>query len=92
MKASACFTLTWPEGIGRVAVRATLPSISRSVMSFQVQPAPRIAVAPMPNSTPYQISIQTGSPDPCPAMATPHQQGSSNSQVPIGRSQRARRA
>ena len=44
-------TLTWPEGIGRERVRSTLRSRSRSTMSFQVQPAPRIANAPMKNST-----------------------------------------
>ena len=49
--ASACATLTCPAGIGRDRVRSTLASRSRSVMSFQVQPAPRITKAPMKNST-----------------------------------------
>src|ERR1700744_2616064 len=48
-KASACFTLTCPAGIGRERVRSTLASRSRSVMSFQVQPAPRMAKAPAKN-------------------------------------------
>ena len=37
-------------GIGRERVRSTLASRSRSVMSFQVQPAPRITKAPTKNS------------------------------------------
>ena len=47
---AAAFTLTWPDGIGRERVRATLASRSRSRMSFQVQPAPRITKAPTKNS------------------------------------------
>ena len=43
----AAATLTCPAGMGRAAVRATEPSIPRSVMSFQVQPAPRMRNAPM---------------------------------------------
>src|SRR3984957_7479486 len=49
-KTSACGTLTCPAGIGRDRVRSTLASRSRSVMSFQVQPAPRMAKAPKKNS------------------------------------------
>ncbi len=48
-KTAAETTLTWPEGIGRERVRSTLASRSRSTMSFQVQPAPRMAKAPMKN-------------------------------------------
>ena len=51
MKMVACATVTWPEGIGRERVRSTRPSRSRSTRSFQVQPAPRMAKAPMKNST-----------------------------------------
>ena len=39
-------TLTWPDGIGRERVRSTRASMSRSTRSFQVQPAPRMAMAP----------------------------------------------
>ena len=49
-KANACFTLTCPAGSGRDRVRSTLASRSRSVMSFQVHPAPRMTKAPMKNS------------------------------------------
>ena len=47
-------TPTCPEGIGRERVRSTRASRSRSTMSFQVQPAPRIANAPMKNSSTCQ--------------------------------------
>jgi hypothetical protein len=47
MKPAACGTVTCPDGIGRERVRATCASMSRSVMSFQVQPAPRITKAPI---------------------------------------------
>ena len=46
--------LTWPDGIGRERVRSTCASRSRSTMSFQVQPAPRMAKAPTKNSTTCQ--------------------------------------
>jgi len=48
-----------PLAIGRPRVRATRESKSRSTMSFKVQPAPRMAMAPMPNSA---ISRQSGIP------------------------------
>ena len=44
---SAPFTVPCPEGRGRDRVRATWASMSRSVMSFQVHPAPRMTKAPM---------------------------------------------
>ena len=57
-------------------------------MSFQVQPAPRMASAPR-----AKIAIQPASR--AQSGATPsvsdHQQGNSSSQVPIGRSQRVSR-
>ena len=40
-------TLTCPDGIGRDRGARHRPSMSRSVMSFQVQPAPRISNAPI---------------------------------------------
>ena len=49
-KTAAAGTLTCPEAIGRERVRSTRRSRSRSTMSFQVQPAPRIAKAPTKNS------------------------------------------
>jgi hypothetical protein len=52
----ACRGVTCPEGIGRDLVRATAASKSRSVMSFQVQPAPRIRKAPMAQPTTIQPS------------------------------------
>jgi hypothetical protein len=53
---SACRGVTCPEGIGRDFVRATAASKSRSVMSFHVQPAPRIRKAPMAQPTTIQRS------------------------------------
>ena len=53
-KTPAACTLTCPDGIGRERVRSTMASRSRSTMSFQVQPAPRMAKAPMKNSTTCQ--------------------------------------
>src|SRR6202047_2620235 len=88
--ASACGTLTCPAGIGRDRVRSTLASRSRSVMSFQVQPAPRMAKAPTKNSAmtrgnrPMLLAMAAAS-------AADHQHGISNSQNPIGRSRRASR-
>ncbi len=48
--------VTWPEGSGRERVRATAASMSWSVRSFQVQPAPRISMAPMPQASAIQAS------------------------------------
>ena len=47
MKMVARATLMVPLARGREAVRATLESICRSKISFQVQPAERIRVAPI---------------------------------------------
>jgi len=80
--------VTWPDGIGREAVRATDPSMSRSVMSFQVQPAPRIRTAPTPQPAAIHRSCQPACPSDSMASVSPHQQGSSNSHVPMGRSAR----
>ena len=76
MKTVACATVTCPEGIGRERVRSTWPSRSRSTMSFQVQPAPRMANAPMKNSTTCQRlgqrpALHAGEPERPPAR---HQQ------------------
>ena len=73
---AACATLTWPDGIGRERVRSTLASRSRSTMSFQVQPAPRMAKAPMKN----KAMCQGLGPRRCAATAASaddHQHGSS---------------
>jgi hypothetical protein len=82
-------TLIWPLGIGRQAVRATRASKSRSARSLTVQPAPRMTSAPAAKS---RASQRSGA---CPvaaaASARLHQQGSSRSQVPIGRSKRTSR-
>ncbi len=59
-------------------------------MSFQVQPAPRMAKAPMKNSTSSHGSAATSRAIPA-ASAADHQHGSSSSHEPIGRSKRARR-
>ena len=56
IQTSAPFTLTCPEGIGRERVRSTLPSKSLSLTSFQVQPAPRMSQAPMPQPAAIQRS------------------------------------
>ncbi len=71
---TACVGLIAPLGIGRVRVRATRPSKSRSRMSFTVQPAPRITSAPMANRTTYHRSIQPN-PAGLGAITSPHQQG-----------------
>jgi len=89
-KASACLTLTWPAGIGRERVRSTLASRSRSVMSFQVQPAPRMTKAPMKNSTITSGNDETSRAIAA-ASAADHQHGISSSQEPIGRSKRESR-
>src|SRR6201985_3713977 len=86
--APACATLTCPAGIGRERVRSTCASRSRSVMSFQVQPAPRMAKAPMKNSTMSRGSARRSFARPA-ASATDHQHGIKSSQEPIGRSSRA---
>src|SRR5262245_48041340 len=59
-------------------------------MSFQVQPAPRMTNAPMKNSRSIHGS-DLRSLAIAAAMAADHQQGSSSSQEPIGRSNRASR-
>ena len=86
-------TVTWPDGIGRERVRSTLPSRSRSTMSFQVQPAPRIAKAPMKNSTTCQrfgpaVRRATGKPGRPPAR---HQQ-QPGADRPVERARAADRA
>ncbi len=85
---TAPLRLTCPDGMGREAVRATDPSKSRSVMSFQVQPAPRINHAPRAHPIAIQASSARGWPSCNIANANPHQQGISNNHVPIGRSAR----
>ena len=59
-------------------------------MSFQVQPAPRIVKAPTKNSA---RCVKLGAPSRAAmaASADDHQQGNSNNQAPIGRSNRASR-
>ena len=54
-------------------------------MSFQVQPAPRMASAPSANSAIQPTRRPQSAPVPS---AADHQQGSISSQMPIGRSQR----
>ena len=88
---SACFAVTWPEGIGRDAVRATLPSKSRSVMSFHVQPAPRIRKAPMPQPRMIQASKRLACPVENMASSVPQTHGRYSSHVPMGRSARLSR-
>ncbi len=87
-KTKACRTLTCPAGMGLSRVRSTLPSKLRSAMSFSVQPAPRMMMAPMRNNRANQ---GLGMPPPAAIWpsASPHQQGSSSSHQPIGRSSRA---
>ena len=72
-----------------MAVRATRASISRSTMSLIVQPAPRMAMAPIAK----RIIRSSGGKRPSAplARAIDHQQGNSSSQIPIGRSWRAMR-
>src|SRR3981189_23880 len=87
---TACGTLTCPAGIGRERVRSTNASRSRSVMSFQVQPAPRMANAPMKNSAMMTGNWLQSWMTPA-ASAADHQHGISSSQDPIGRSRRESR-
>ena len=56
-------------------------------MSFQVQPAPRISQAPAAEAASTQAA-RALQPTVAAASNAPHQQGSSSSQVPIGRSAR----
>ena len=92
IQTSAWRGVTWREGSGRERVRATAASISRSVRSFQVQPAPRIRRAPIAQPAAIQRSKGRNPAGPASAAsASPHQQGMSRSQVPIGRSARERR-
>ena len=89
MNMVACATVTCFDGIGRERVRSTSPSRSRSTRSFQVQPAPRIAKAPMKKRTMCHALGKW--PSRMPASPTDHQHGTSRSHEPIGRSSRARR-
>src|SRR5947209_5034985 len=89
-KTNACRTLTWPAGIGRDLVLSTLASRSRSVMSFQVQPAPRMTKAPTKNRATMRGNGPISWATPA-ARAADHQHGNSNSQEPIGRSRRESR-
>ena len=59
-------------------------------MSFQVQPAPRMANAPMKNSTRCRMFGARAWPATA-ASAADHQHGNSNNQEPIGRSRRESR-
>jgi hypothetical protein len=77
-------------GKGRLRVRATWASISRSARSFHVHPAPRIKNAPKPQDTINQISHSFG-PSTIIASEMPQRQGANKSHVPIGRSARDRR-
>ena len=55
------------------------------MMSFTVQPAPRMTMAPMVNSTVMPMPVAAVGL----ASAIAHQHGSSSSQMPVGRSSRA---
>ena len=68
------------------AVRATRASKFRSTISLTVHPAPRMTSDPMTNKTSNFPSGHEGD-----AREMLHQQGSNNSQVPMGRSARAKR-
>ena len=85
-KPQACRTLIWPDATGRIAVRATLASMSRSTMSLKAQPAARISAAPIANSASSRGPGQA----PCiaAARAMACQPGSISSQIPAGRSNR----
>ena len=89
-KANACATLICPAGKGRDRVRSTRASRSRSVMSFQAHPAPRMTKAPIKNSTITSGNCETSRAMPA-ASAADHQHGISNSHDPIGRSKRESR-
>ena len=78
--ASACLTPTCPAGIGRERVRSTLASRSRSVMSFQVQPAPRMTKEPIRNNARMSGNRLTSRAIAA-ASAADHQHGSNNSQM-----------
>ena len=83
--ATALGTLIAPLAIGRLRVRATLLSISRSHKSFTVHPAPRKSKEPTPNvaSNPTSGNAPTGA-----ANAMDQKHGHASSAVPIGRSNR----
>jgi hypothetical protein len=86
----AARTLTCPDGIGRERVRSTLASMSRSTRSFQVQPAPRMTMAPT-NSRTMCHGLGPQAPPATAASADDLLHGNSNSHQPIGRSRRVSR-
>ena len=88
---AACVRDTRPLAMGRLRVRATFKSMSRSTMSLKVQPAPRMAMAPIRNSTSDTKSNATMG---WATATSPSDiaQGQKSNSKPIGRSQRARRA
>eukprot|EP01139_Manchomonas_bermudensis_P026466 Amastigsp_a850756_5.p3 type:complete len:211 gc:universal Amastigsp_a850756_5:323-955(+) len=89
-KTKACLGTSWPDARGRSRVRATRASMSRSQRSLTMQPAPRIATAPIPQSAMY---LSSRAPMPwafsAPAMPMDHTHGQYRSHVPMGRSRRA---
>ena len=76
--------VTLPLGIGRSLVRDTCESIFLSIMSFQVQPALLIRMAPRAK---IPQSLLSGIPSV--ARLRLHKHGQSKSHVPVGLSKRA---
>ena len=77
----ACSGVMRPAAMGRLFVRSTLASRSRSQRSFTVQPAPLSSSAPAPNSASSRTS---GSASGGPASAMDQKQGHARSHVPAG--------
>ena len=77
----ACSGVMRPEAMGRLFVRSTLASRSRSQRSFTVQPAPLSSSAPAPKSA---SSLASGSTPGGPASAMDQKQGHARSHVPAG--------
>ena len=77
----ACSGVMRPEAMGRLFVRSTLASRSRSQRSFTVQPAPLSSSAPAPKSASSRAS---GSIPGGLASAMDQKQGHARSHVPAG--------
>ena len=83
---SACFSCNSPDASGRIRVRSTCGSKSRSATSFITQPAARINTTPQLN---INMFFRVGVP--APASKRAHQVGHSSNRIPMGLSKRIRR-
>jgi hypothetical protein len=85
---AACHICSAPDARGRLAVRATFRSRSRSHISLTTQPAPRMTMLPMANNATSHAVRPAGAPP----SSNPHRPGKNNNQAPIGLSSRSKSA